>query len=496
MADKEATLSIVLRTVDKATSGLRAFNAKLETMTAPIKGLSKAWKDVKENIGVLTDASGLPRIIDGFKGVGSAVMGILGKLALIGGIAGAAVAGLVHLVGEFDDLGDLAERLGVHVDFLAQMRFAAERSGASVEALDQGFQTFTANLGLARAGMGKMVKALQTVAPDLLKQLKATKSNEEAILLMADAFSAVKDPAKRAALALRTGLGPELAPLLAKGSKGVAELMERYHELAGSEQDAADKAGEVDDSFKDLGAATNGIKAALVSGLGPALKQIVDEMASWFSENRERITEWAQDFGQKLPERIHRFADSLFHAIDVVGDLVDGIGGLKTVAIVVAGVLVGPLVSALTTLSVALLTTPAGPFILAIGAIAASVALLVHDLNEAVTAFEKLKSVSSFLVGSGGGVAALGGGSKVGDAISAIRDQPGFHAAAGPATMLRRLISPEALNTASGATAQSSEVHLKVDFNNTPPGTRVTASPKNTADVDLSVGYQLAGFGA
>jgi hypothetical protein len=282
MADKEFPLSIVLRTVDKATAGINAVNKRLDAMTKPVRDFGKA-------LGDLRDKSGLSSVLDGFKGVGSAIGDLLGKVAMIGGVAGVAVAGLVHLVGKFDDLGDKAERLGVGVDFLAAMRFAAERSGASVEALDTGIQTFTANLGLARAGMGRMVKTLQTVAPDLLVQLKATKSNEQALLLMADAFSAIKDPAKRAALAARSGLGPELAPLLAQGSKGVQKLMDRFHQLAPGIGDAAKAAGETDDAFKDLGAATTGVEAALVTGLAPALTIVVNKMRDWLVAHNDDI---------------------------------------------------------------------------------------------------------------------------------------------------------------------------------------------------------------
>ena len=322
MADKkETTLSIVIRTVDKATAAIRAINARIAGLTAPVRAFST-------------------RVIGGLKGVGSAIAGVLSKVPLIGGVivasAGAAVAGLMKLVDGFDSLGDKAEAIGVGVDFLAQMRYAAERSGASVEELDAGLQGFSKSLGEARAGTGRMAAFLTKVSPALLRQLKATKSNEEAFDLMADAMQKLEDPAKKAALAQKIFGSAALAPLLARGSKGVQDLRNRYLELAGSQKEAAEKSGEVDDAMKDLRASTDGIKAALVTGLAPALKVIVERLRNWFVAHRDDIAQWAADLGEKIPGALQsivawfgKVVEKVESAIGKVKALYDGIMELR-----------------------------------------------------------------------------------------------------------------------------------------------------------------------
>jgi hypothetical protein len=470
VADKEFPLSIVLRTVDKATAGINAVNKRLDAMTKPVRDFGKSLKDLGEK-------SGLNSVLDGFKDVGSAIGDLLGKVAMIGGLAGVGVAALVHLVGEFDDLGDKAERLGIHTDFLAGLGFAAERSGASVAALDGGFETFIVNLGLARAGMGKMVKALQTVAPDLLVALKHTKSNEQALLLMADAFAAIKDPAKKAALAARTGLGPELVPLLARGSKGVAELLARFHELAPGIGEAAEKAGAVDDGFKELKASFMGVKAAIVTGLAPAMGIVVDKLRDWFVSHREDIAQWAAQIGDRIPAAIEKVVTWVGAAIDKVVDFVDSIGGLKTVGIAAAAFMTGPLLSAFVTLGAAMLATPFGQVLAGLAAITAAATL-------ATSAAIKLGHAL---------------GQKFID-IADRRDQEELDRELAKSGITR--VRAPALTDAelaarqqTSSTGAGSEARIKVDFLNAPPGTRVKADPRSTADVDLSVGYQLAGFG-
>lgn len=532
MADKQTALSIVIRTVDKATAKIKAISDRLDAATKPLR-------DFKEALGDLREKSGLDAIISGFGGVGGAIAGVLGKVAMVGGVVGAAVAGLFHLVDGFDELGDKAEAAGVSVDFLASTRYAAERSGAAVEQLDAGIQGLASSLGQARAGTGKMASFLKEVSPALLRQVKAAKDNESAFNLLADAAAKLTDKAKLAAFAQKTLGDASLAPLLAKGSKGIRELRDRYLELAGSQEDAAGAAGGVDDSMKDLKASTDGIKAALVQGLAPALLQIVEELRAFFGENRDRIAEWAADLGKRLPSAIHNFADSFLNTIDSVQAFVESIGGLRTVGLALAAIIVGPLVASVYSLGVALLTTPVGWIVAGIAAIAAGAYLLIKNWDSVTawwkgiwdkfggvltvalpfivvpirlivglvkTIIEHWEPIKDFFMtlwdgitgafqaawniikeivdNITGAVDAVTG--AVGDVIDAINpfsdSSPKVPGSDLFGTIERAL--PAAQPQAAGA-------HVTVDFANAPRGTRASVAPQSTASVDLSVGYQM-----
>lgn len=488
MADKQASLSIVLKTVDNATAGLRAFKQRVDSITAPVRQLGDGIR------GLARDA-GLPRIVDGFKGVGGALSDLRGKLLGIAAVAAGAVIGVKSLVDKFDDLGDKAERFGVHVDFLAELRHAAEKSGASVEDLDAGLQSFITNLGAAQAGKGSLFKFLSTVAPDLRDQLKATKSGEEAFLLMADAISKVTDQERKLSLAEKTGLGASLVPLMSKGSKGVAELMEEHFKLAGSQQAAADGAGKVDDGLKNLNASVDGVKAALLTGLSPALTEIVDKLSQWFVDHREDVEKWATKVGQELPGAVEKIATAVKDAVKEVGKFIDQIGGLGVAAGIAAAVMAGPLVLSIAKVGLAFVTTPFGIIATAIAGVVTGVVLLIENFDKLVDAARAVKDAIGDFVKP-----------QVADfAINLqrrIEDPNGFNpfAPKGPT----REIPGETLNAAASvgqptlediaramAAARPTESRVKVDFANAPRGTRVTADPQSTDNVDLSVGYQL-----
>jgi hypothetical protein len=230
VAEKTTKLSIVVRTVDQTTAKLRAITTRIEALkqklSAKWSAASKPFRDFGSAISDLAEKSGLSTVASGIGSIGGALAGLAAKLAVIGGgLLAAAIAGVMSLIGKFDELGDKAERIGVSVDFLAQMRYAAEKPGAEVENLDTGLQGFS---GQPRAGArrhGPDARRSSTrLAPRWRSSSKAAKSNEEAFDLLAAAMTKLKDPAKRAALAQKTLGDAALAPLFARGAEGIKQL--------------------------------------------------------------------------------------------------------------------------------------------------------------------------------------------------------------------------------------------------------------------------------
>lgn len=386
MADKETKLSIVIRTVDWATAKINKINERLERLNERIAAVGKPFRNFGDALSKFGKTSGLNNVIDGFKGVGSAVGELVGKMFAVGGVVAGVAAGMFKLIGDLDDLGDKAEAIGVSADFLAQMRYAAERSGAAVEQLDGGLASFSKNLGQARANTGKMAKFLEKVSPALLAQLKAAKGNEQAFDLLAGAMAKLEDPAKRAALAQATLGDAALGPLFVKGPKGIKDLRDRYLELAGSQEGAAGEAGKVDDAMKDLKASTDGIKAALVEGLAPALTEIVQRLRTFFTENRARIKEWAADLGKRLPGAVSKLIDIFGSIVDAARPFVDSATKLKIIGAALAAVIAGPLISSIVALGRALIATPIGMVITAISLLSAGIVLLVRHWDEIIDA--------------------------------------------------------------------------------------------------------------
>jgi len=523
MADK-AELKIVLSTVDKWTAGINAFNKRIDELTRPTREFGKALKDLAEK-------SGFNAVIGGFRKVGGAVKDLIGQVLSIGGAVGGAVgvatAGVLHLVEEFDNLGDKAERLGVGVDFLAAMRFAAERSGAEVEELDNGLQAFMANVGAAKANKGSLFKFLSVVSPDLLKQIKAAKTGDQAFMRLADGMAALTDQEKKLALAEKSGVGAALVPLLSRGSKGLLELQGAHAALAGSLEAAASGAGEVDDSLKNLKASTQGVEAALVAGLAPALKDIIDKLSAWLVGHRDDVRQWAHDIGEKLPAAVESLVKWAGEAYDEVTTFIDGIGGWKVALLGVAAVMTGPLALAIASLGVALLATPFGQVLLALTPIVAAIAAIVAKTEafEAVaqrlgfaskkrTPEQQFQSDMDAMMADGRRAAKAEADAKAAlDANPAVQqarllqDQHDAMLAIPPAAedpkikFLREGAAHDARMAALRAQIDQQaalhpgpqEAKVTVDFKNVPRGASVTTDPRSTADVNTNVGYLVGG---
>ena len=541
---KDFPLSITVRTVDKATSGLKRINDQIERARKPYKALGEQFRN-------LYKSSGLSQIASGFKGIGSELRGVARDLGIVGAAAGAAVFGFKHLVEEFDNLGDTAEKAGVSVDFLAQLRHSAEAAGSSAEELDAGLSTFTKSVGQARAGTGKLTGFLKKVSPELLKQVKGAKSNEEAFDLMANAIAKIPDPARRAALATAAfgGAGTALAPLLGRGKKGIDELRQAYFEHAGSQQAAADAAQKAKEAMEPLHGEFTRMKATLVTELAPAFIELTRRLQTFLTSHRTEIAAFIRNFGEALPGAISRAIDFLGEVRDALAPVVQWIGKMVE--------MVGGAGNAVKILVVAWASFKALN-------LAGHLLGIVGGLVKMAGAIKAVSTAGAVADAAGGGgagggklgvlkwvphVAAVTGGAAVGtwlgqkagtqrlfgsddarlqrDALGSDRDSFGRHKVAhrlgltegelakrlaeGRAMLAARAgsdevsaraaanrvpsaaefrktqgVGPLAAEAPAAATAK-----VEVEFKNAPPGMRVRKDGKSTADVDLSTGYQM-----
>jgi hypothetical protein len=559
--DKEVALSISIRAVDKATTQIKRINDRLDKVFEPFSKLRK-------EMGTLHERLGLDKMAAGFKGIGGMVTRLATQVGVVAGVAAGAAFGFKKLVDAGDTLGDTAERVGFTVDALAQLRFAAERSGSSAEELDAGLTTFNKTLGQARAGTGRFAAFLKKVSPALLRQVKGAKSNEEAFDLMARAMSQIEDPAKRAALAAAAfgGSGVALAPLLGKGAAGIEELRQRYFRLAGPQQKAVEQASKLKDSFQDLGSATDSVKAALLSGLGPAFLEMSERATAFLTANRARLTAWIQDFGEKLPGRIAKLVDVFRSVVEILGSVVraigvvvDKVGGAETAVKLLVGAFVAlkavELIGHLGGIARGFLGIAAAARAAAAGTSAATAAASASGAGTAAAAGGAARSgllggvaraapwLAALWGAAAGSAAAIDGDqdlrqtaqqrgaflnddlkrfrSRRGDALSrralnqTLRDNgfvdpktgrfadtaanrnalaggdlfDGFAGVPDPRRMAQITETIAELNKVLAA-AQPQKAQVTVDFKNAPRGTRVNADPANTANVDVSVGYQ------
>lgn len=200
--------------------------------------LDRYRMDLEKARGVTTRAGkemqgGLDRVRNASRALTAAVRtatGVVAGLAAAGGLTLATKRALDFA----DSIDKTSERLGISVETLQELRFAADLAGVRTQALDIGFQRFTRRLAEARQGTGEALGALQTLSEILGEDLLDTSlSTEKVFGRLADAFASIEDPARRVQLAFKLfdSEGVALLQVLGDGEAALEAVRQKAREL-------------------------------------------------------------------------------------------------------------------------------------------------------------------------------------------------------------------------------------------------------------------------
>ena len=161
-----------------------------------------------------------------------------GIRTLGGALAGVTtVGGLAALVNSSisaaDAIGKTADKIGVGVEALQELRFAAKASGVEQQTLDMALQRFTRRTAEAAQGTGEAKDALAQMGIALRDQDGHLRRSEDLLADVADAFARIEDPAERVRLAFKLfdSEGVALVNLLSDGSGALDQMRERARDL-------------------------------------------------------------------------------------------------------------------------------------------------------------------------------------------------------------------------------------------------------------------------
>jgi hypothetical protein len=149
------------------------------------------------------------RASGGLKGLGrQAELLRTGIRTLGGALAGVAtVGGLTALIDRSisaaNAIGKTADTIGVGVEALQELRFAAKASEVEQQTLDQALQRFARRAAEAAQGTGEAKDALAQMGITLRDQSGNLRSSEDLLGDVADAFARIEDPAERVRLAFK-----------------------------------------------------------------------------------------------------------------------------------------------------------------------------------------------------------------------------------------------------------------------------------------------------
>src|SRR5690606_7359021 len=274
---------------------------------------ARAIRAGRANVELGLDDSQFQR---GLRGIGKDLQSV-GKNLAVGGAAlagfGTAIlAPLGKAVKDFAAIGDqldkMSLRTGVAVEQLSALRFAAEQSGASLEAVEKGLK------GQARF-MVDAARGLATQA-DVLAELNLSYQQLEGLdpatlfKTLAVAIANVDDETAKAGLAMKVfgRAGTDLLPLFKAGENGIAALLAEAEELGivMSTEDAT-AAAELTDEMNRLSKTFQQIKLEIGSALAPLLTELsankirplVKDVVDWVKQNSGLVIGLAK-FGAAL----------------------------------------------------------------------------------------------------------------------------------------------------------------------------------------------------
>jgi len=228
------------------------------------------------------------------------------RVKLAAGAVGAALAGIgsalaigkigkevVALVNDFSKAGDniakTADKIGVGIEALQELRFAAERTGVSQQALDQSLQNLTKRIGEAAAGVEKPKQAFQKLGISIRDAGGNIKPTEEIFNEFADRLKDIPNQSDRVAIAFKLfgNEGVSLVNTLKDGSAGLNQLRQEFKNLGGVISTDAARASEVyQDNLTDLNVAFSSIGKTIAQNFLPLFNQIVVVAKNFIVQNK------------------------------------------------------------------------------------------------------------------------------------------------------------------------------------------------------------------
>lgn len=399
-----------IRDVEKAQKDLGRQREVLVRQGRSVEALDREYADLGRTLDQLRDKQRrLDRTMLAGRRVGETFSGAtreIGRSARNVSIgvaaAGAAVIGLTRGVAELgDNSAKTAAKLGMDVEALQELRYAAERSGVASGTLDMAMQRMTRRISEAARGSGEAKDALKEMglsAEELTKM-----APEDALGAIADAMAKVPSEADRVRLAMRLfdSEGVGLVNMLKGGSTALDELREAARKTGFVLTDEMAKAAEdYQDAMLDANLSAQGLRNTIGAALMPAVTDLARTFSGWLQGNQSEIRVWAAAAGEAVGRVVPIVGEVASGFGNVVGKVreatefvVGAVGGWKNFGKILAGIFaartvlaIGRFGAAVVQLGGALLSLArAGPMVAAafrmIGA-----AMIANPIGAAITA--------------------------------------------------------------------------------------------------------------
>lgn len=218
------------------------------------------------------------RSLTGLEQSASSLRGALGAIG-----AGVSIAGLTGLVrgaiDAADNLNKLSQKVGVSVESLSKLQYAAKLSDVSTDELSVGLKKLSVNLQEAGRGSGDALAAFKALGFSQRELLNL--SPDQAFARIAEQFAGIEDGAGKTALAIKLfgRSGADLIPLLNSGSAGLKQMADEAQRLGiVISADAAAAAERFNDNLTRISESSRALGIQLANTALPALTDFTEQL--------------------------------------------------------------------------------------------------------------------------------------------------------------------------------------------------------------------------
>ena len=401
MAFKLPQIEAAIQMVDNVTAPMRKINQAIESANAPVNRLKKSLGSLSREAKLSALGDSLGNLKGKLSGVGDGFSKSMGRLSTVTALGAGALTGLFVAVEKSASAGDriakFSRRVGLTVEGLQALRFAAERSGIGTEDADKAFEKFGKSVSEAVAGTGEAGKLFSALGITLKDSTGRIRKQEDLLLDLAQAYTKIQDPQDklRASLVLFGKSGGGMVEMLNQGKDGVQALVTEYQRLGGglSQQQAAN-AEIFEDTLSNLKVTLGALANQLSSNLIPVISDMMVRFQEWALTNKDTVQKFAEGFAQKLPQILDRVGSALMSLAQSAGPVIESL--LKIMDVLGPGkVIFGALAAFI-----------AGPFVLSLLSV---IPALVSVGSAFTTTLAALGGVSGVMAAVGGAFSVLSG---------------------------------------------------------------------------------------
>lgn len=309
--------------------------------------------------------------------------------------AAAAVAGIGvavrRSINEADRIAKTADKIGVGVEALQELRYAADLSGVSANTLDMALQRFSRRTAEAAKGSGVLAKEIKAQGIALRDSDGRTRKTVDVLADYIDAIGSAGSEQERLRLAFAAfdSEGAALVNMAKNGAAGLREMMSEARSLGFViSEETARKAEAFNDNLTRIGRAGQGVANTLAAVMLPAMIAVSDA---------------AVDVARGLASLVSALPTVAEYAAVAAGSLAllaapSILAGVASLAVAIGSKLVGSLL----TLEAVIMANPLGALAVAIAAAVTAVYHFRDEIRQAigVDVVQVAKRAGNLLIGS------------------------------------------------------------------------------------------------